>query len=302
MPEPVDDLVVALHELGERLDLPARDSTDLVEVAIERIRSAEAAAAGPGTLAPGPRGLVGRLRRGHSASGLPAGRRRPARGTLAHPGAGAGGAGRRLVVVAAAVLLVVLVALAVPGPRHAVARWLGIGSVAVTYTGEVPGDAGATYDLGTPVPVARAVDEADWPVAAPADAGDPSAAFVGRPVGSITLVWAPSVDVPEVDDSGIGLVLSALPGTTDAGLVSKRVGPGTTVELVRVGDRAAYWIAGDPHELLVIDPDGRVVTDASRLAGNTLIWTDADITYRLESGLDRDAAVGMAESLRPLSR
>ena len=47
MAEPVDDLVVALHELGERLDLPALESTDLVEVAIERIRAAEAAAAGP---------------------------------------------------------------------------------------------------------------------------------------------------------------------------------------------------------------------------------------------------------------
>jgi hypothetical protein len=283
MPEPLDDLVVALHELGERLDLPARASTDLVEVALERIRSAEAAATRPGPLAPGPRGLVARLRRGHRASGQPVGRRRP-------------------VLVAAAVLLVVLVALAVPGPRHAVARWLGIGSVAVTYTDEVPEDAGATYDLGTPVPVARAVDEADWPVAAPADAGDPSAAFVGRPVGSITFVWAPSVEVPEVDDSGIGLLLSVLPGTTDAGLVLKRVGPGTTVELVRVGGSAAYWIAGDPHELLVVDPDGQVVTAASRLAGNTLIWTDADVTYRLESGLDRDAAVDMAESLRPLPR
>jgi hypothetical protein len=266
MPEPRDDLILALNELGERLDIPPSDP---VGAAIARIR----------------------------ATRTPSGRDRvPWR-----PGPRA----RRVLVAAAAALLVGLAAtLAAPASRQAVARWLGIGSVTVTYTGEVPAAAGRTYDLGTPVSLAQAAGHAGaagWRLAAPSAAGDPARAFVGLPAGAVNLVWAPSDERPEIADSGIGLLLTAMPGTTDAGGMSKQATGGTTVQLVRVGDQAAYWIEGEPHEVVITDRNGDFVYDSSRLAGNTLIWTDGAVTYRLESALDRDEAIDLASTLRPHS-
>ncbi len=267
MPERHDDLVLALHDLGERLDLPAADP---VAVAVDRIRTTTTATAT--TFSSRDRALRRSIPR------------------------------TKRVLVAAAVAVAVAVAgmLAAPGSRHAVADWLGIGSVTVTYTGEIPDDTADAYDLGTHVPVAEAADRAAWPLLAPSGVGDPTGVFVGRPAGSVTLVWAASAELPAVDESGIGLLLGAIPGATDAGAVSKQATSGTTVELVRVGDSPAYWIAGDPHRLLVTDPDGQILADATRLAGNTLLWTDGDVTYRLESALDRDEAVDLASDMRPL--
>ncbi len=265
MAEPHHDLVLALHELGERLDFPPGDP---VAAALGRIRPLQAFS---------------------SRDRAP---RRPIPRT------------KRLLVAAAGVLLVALAGtLVAPSSRRAVGRWLGIGSVSVTYTDEVPAAAGRTYDLGTPVPLAQAVERADaagWQLRAPRSVGDPARAFVGRPAGGVNLAWAPSAERPELGDSGIGLLLTAMPGTTDAGGMSKQATGGTTVELVRVGDDPAYWIAGDPHEVVLTDAEGDVVHDSARLAGNTLVWTDGDVTYRLESALDRDEAVDLASTMRPL--
>lgn len=254
-------LAASLRDLGWQLELPA---TDPVADAVARIEALEGVRAEPSvaTLA----------------------RRRP----------------RTRVLAAAAVAVALAVTIAAPGPREAVAGGLGLGRVAVTYTGDVPEAAARTYDLGTPVPLAQAIQGMEPPLAAPARLGDPGGSYVDRPAGTVTLAWARSPDLPEVADSGIGLLLTVLPGTTDAGHVSKAIGPGTTIELVRVDDHPAYWIAGEPHEVAVVDPAGRVVHDATRLAGNTLIWTDGDLTLRLESALDRAEAVDLATHLRPL--
>jgi hypothetical protein len=66
---------------------------------------------------------------------------------------------------------------------------------------------------------------------------------------------------------------------------------------VRGGD--GVWLAGAPHRFLYRGPNGRVEEASLRLAGNTLIWTDGGLTYRLESALDRDTAISIAESLPP---
>jgi hypothetical protein len=68
-----------------------------------------------------------------------------------------------------------------------------------------------------------------------------------------------------------------------------------------VGDGPAYWIAGDPHQVVITDAEGDVVHDSARVASNTLVWTEGDITYRLESALDRDEVVELASTMRPLA-
>jgi hypothetical protein len=261
-----DDLTAALTELGERLALPG--AADPVAAAVTRIRTA-ATVGGPPTIAP-PRLL--RLR-------------------------------RRVLLAAAAVVLLAAVVWAIPGSRRAVARWLGIGSVTVTFTEEIPEAAGRTYELGAPVPLADAVataERAGWTLRAPPSAGRPGRAFVGQPAESVTLAWTPTADLPAIEGSRLGLVLTVMPGTTDAGGMSKQASHGTTIELLRVADGPAYWISGRPHEVVITDSDGDMVHDTSRLAGNTLVWTEGDLTYRLESSLERDEAVALAASLEPL--
>ena len=63
------------------------------------------------------------------------------------------------------------------------------------------------------------------------------------------------------------------------------------------GDRG-WWIAGAPHDLLVLRSDGTAGVLTSRLAGDTLVFARDGTLYRLESALGRDATLEIAASLR----
>ena len=54
--------------------------------------------------------------------------------------------------------------------------------------------------------------------------------------------------------TGVGVLLTEMPGSTDRELIEKQLGPDTTLETSTVGDAAAYWIAGGQHELQYLDP------------------------------------------------
>jgi hypothetical protein len=204
------------------------------------------------------------------------------------------------------VALVAGAVLVAPGPRAAVARFLGIGGVRVVTTGEVPAGVGRAYDLGEPVPVEQALALAPAPLV-PDGLGPPAAAFAGRPEGGVTLVWAATDALPGLDGSGTGgatdgagsrrpgLIVTAFPATPEP-VMTKGVGPGSRVQATTVEGRPGYWIAGAPHEVRVGDEPG-APSDVVRLAGDTLLWTDGDTTYRLESALGREGAVAVAERI-----
>ena len=60
---------------------------------------------------------------------------------------------------------------------------------------------------------------------------------------------------------------------------------------VRTGDYG-LWLAGKPH--IFFFP-----REPARLAGNTLVWTENETTYRLEGpGLTKREALDLAQSLR----
>ena len=69
------------------------------------------------------------------------------------------------------------------------------------------------------------------------------------------------------------------------------------VEFTSVAGAFALWF-DEPHEVVVLAPDGTRRTETARLAGHTLIWEQADgTTLRLVGDLTRVRALEIAVSV-----
>lgn len=125
-------------------------------------------------------------------------------------------------------------------------------------------------DLGAVNGLGRAVDPSEVPgLVWPASLGEPDAVRVST-LGVVSLIYAPDETLPEIGDSGIGLVFQLVDGSLDAEMIEKLVVEvGATVEPIEVDGAAGFWIDGPPP------------------------------LYRLEAEIDRDAAIDIAETLGP---
>ncbi len=209
----------------------------------------------------------------------------------------AGPVGRRhrpLLLAAAAVLVALALVAALPGPRAALARLVGIGGVEISPVERIEDGLSPALDLGAPLAVDDALVRLGDAVGADPRLGPPDAAFAGRPAGGVSLVWAPGPGLPAIEGTDAGLVLTAFPSSGPP-VAEKLRAAGTEVHPVTVRDRPGYWITGDPHVLAYVGPDGE--DESARLAGNTMLWSDGRTTYRLESALERDDALRHAVSL-----
>ena len=204
---------------------------------------------------------------------------------------------RRVAVGAAVAAAVALLVLVIPPARHAVADLFGIGGERITRTSSLPSNLGTRFDLGRPIDVEDARRHASAPIATPDRIGAPDAAFTGRPAAGTSFVWKPSAPLPRVFDSDIGLLLTEFPGGLNRQLVEKAVPTGTTIEPVTVNGADGYWLGNGVHAFFYLDADGEPQPDTARLAANTLLWARDGVTYRLESALDRDAALAIARQL-----
>lgn len=160
---------------------------------------------------------------------------------------------------------------------------------------------GATLGLGERVDVGLVAQRAAFPVRFPTDpiAGRPDTAWIDpTKAGQVSLVWRSRPDLPATFDPRVGMLLGQFNGLLDQGMISKMIDSGTVVERVRVGGNPGFWISGDPHFFFYETADGRVVDDSRRWVGDTLLWTEGGLTYRLETALGRDTAIRIAESLR----
>jgi hypothetical protein len=157
---------------------------------------------------------------------------------------------------------------------------------------------GGSLGLGDAVPLADVRRQASFEILLPTDPpiGPPDVSFLNDQ--RVTLVWASRAGLPETNTAGIGLVLGEFRGNVDQGYYEKVLGGETIVTPVNVSGGQGYWIHGSPHFFYYIDPQGQVVTDESRVVGDVLIWTRADVTFRLETSLGMAAAIRLAESLR----
>jgi hypothetical protein len=193
---------------------------------------------------------------------------------------------RALVLAAlAAMLLAAAAVLLLPGLR--------ITPVQTIPTASVPADALATrLALGERVPLETV--EAGLPSAL----GDPDEAYSSRSGEVISLVYASGAELPELADTGIGLLVQQINGSLDRERIEKLVVEfGVTVTPVEVGRVAGFWIEGPPHLIRYTGPAGEERSEMTRLVGDTLVWQRGDVLHRIESGLGLERTLRIAESI-----
>ncbi len=162
-------------------------------------------------------------------------------------------------------------------------------------TASVPAD-----PLGTRLALGAAVAVDEVSHLAPGALGPPDEAYVNGDDQIVSLVYAASDDLPELDGTGIGLLVQGMEGALDRAQVEKlvvEVGAGVTA--VTVDGATGYWIEGPPHLLRYLGPDGEARAEATRLVGDTLVWERDGTLYRIESGLGFAETLSIAETIEP---
>jgi hypothetical protein len=208
------------------------------------------------------------------------------------------------IALAAAAVVVVF---AVPQVRTAIAHWLGIRGVEITPVQTLPPTAhpsvspsalGGQLSLGELSTLTAVGGAAGFQVLVPSTFGAPDAVYLRSDMSAIvSLVYRPRPGLAESAQTGVGLLVTEFRGTVDTAVFQKFVGPDGTVTPVSVGGGAGFWIAGAPHALGYVLPDGTLAVDTLRLAGPTLVYERGDITIRIEGALTESQALTIASSL-----
>jgi hypothetical protein len=212
----------------------------------------------------------------------------------------AGRAGRRsplrLALLAAVVLLLLAAGAVAAGA-------MGIGPLRILFSDAPPGASvpntplGTRLSLGEQLSPTEAAAYDDLPLRVPASLGDPDEVYVSS-IGIVSMLWAPRDDLPAMGDSGVGLLLMEIPGDLEPGMVSKVVVESrAAVEPVTLRGTDGYWISGAPHVFRYVEPGGEESSVTSRLVGDALVWQEAHVVFRIESGLGRDPTLALAASL-----
>lgn len=123
----------------------------------------------------------------------------------------------------------------------------------------------------------------------PPNLGKPDYVFVQDTGGAMTiLVW--------MDPQNPDQVLMSLHFLPAGSWAIKKIEP-TVIEETSVNQHPAVWTTG-PY---FVQLTNGAVNLTRLINGHVLIWEDAKITYRLETALELEEALKIAESLRPLS-
>ena len=191
---------------------------------------------------------------------------------------------RRLAMVVVALLLALF---ATPSVRAEVADWLGFGGVRVEL-----GDPGGGTTAPPPAAVAEGPDAAEaarqvaFAVLAPKRLGPPTGVEVAPDGRMVSMTWTVAGSVVRLDQ---------FDGMLDFAMAKRS----PEVQYAAVGTVDALWFE-EPHEVVVLEPDGSRRAETARLAGHTLIWPHGTTTLRLEGDLSLEEAVAIAESARPV--
>jgi hypothetical protein len=209
-----------------------------------------------------------------------------------------------------AVALVTLIALLSgtlafsPTARRAVADWLGLRGVRIQFTptpSASPLPLGTGLNLGERVTLVEAQSRVPFRILVPhvPELGPPDAVYLrtGNFAEQVTLLWRARPGLPRAAQTGVGLLLTQFKATVDEQYLKKIAFEATSLEFLTVNGGNAFWIAGAPHQISLLDEDGNLVPETIRLAGNVLLWEQGELTLRIESDLSKEGAVRIATSV-----
>jgi hypothetical protein len=121
--------------------------------------------------------------------------------------------------------------------------------------------------------------------------GAPDAVYLGSGLPHrVTLVYVARANLP-AGKAGVGALLDEIQGDTPLVYAEKLVGANVPITHVKVDGADGYFIGGS-HALQL--PDEL----RPRLAGNTMVWERAGVTYRLETALGLRRTLALARSVR----
>jgi hypothetical protein len=202
---------------------------------------------------------------------------------------------RRVVVAAAAAAIVAVGAVlaASPGARSAVVDWLdSIPGVHIERSSKPPAVRfNFTPTYGDRVSLEEARYRVDFPIRLPRRLGDPDIVFVSTftvPGGVVTTVYG--------GERRARAVFSEWRVGGDD-LFFKVLGPGNEATRISVGGAPGVWLFGTHHTVFFLGSDQREYQTAGALAGNTLVWQRAGMSYRLEANVRLAEALELAASL-----
>ncbi len=200
---------------------------------------------------------------------------------------------RRWVAAVAAAAVVVVAVLALPAPRAALARLLGIGGVTIEHVAEydLPPASPTAEPLGREVELDEVAGLVGFAPRLPRVAGltDP-ALFVRTDVadGLASLVY-------RNEGESAGLIITQF-RTAGEVAIKQLSGDARFREVTIAGELRGFWIEGS-HTIAFFGADDTVLEDSARLVGNTLLWQDDELTFRIESALPLSEVLAIAQSI-----
>jgi hypothetical protein len=196
---------------------------------------------------------------------------------------------RRWLVLALAVVVVAIgIAMAVPDARSSILRFFHIGSVKVERVDTLPRsrEAPLTAGLGPPRTRAEAERRAGFRFVLPRFKGAPPTRYYAL-TGAIATV---------IRSGSTPLLLTELRGD-QTWLSKKVVDPETRVEGASVGSHGGLFLSGGRHVLMYQTSPSEVAQIYTRFAGNVLLWSTGERTFRLEGEVSRAEAIRIGRSI-----
>lgn len=213
--------------------------------------------------------------------------------------------GWRLAALAA--IFVGVAVLSIPGARSTVAGWLELAGVDIEIgndrggSDDAPTSLGGELFLGRRVSLAEAQSAVSFEVLIPSSlsVGNEPDVYLDHRDGSpvISLLYPASETLPEIGDTGAGLLLTQFDPAGDTDAYIKRTAMDAAPEFLIVNGSWGAWI--EDGSLTI--PGDTARADVDRPSAHVLIWGVGGVTIRMETNLPRDEALGIARTLAPVT-
>jgi hypothetical protein len=203
----------------------------------------------------------------------------------------------------ATVLVLVIATLAFQPIGATAVEALGLRGLVVFFGGQPAPSVSGKAVLSDALAVAS-VDEASrqagFTVLVPSELGRPDEVYVRASTQGATvfLVYGPRSGIAVSRQTGIAVLVIEARGSFEAPLLGKVLPQGAQAEQLTVNGGRGVWIEGAPHQIFFRSPNGEVVMDSVRLAGNVLAWDQGALFMRIEADVAKDQALRIASSMR----